>query len=146
MLIWASRKKNISKICLTFYQAQTILSRLLPGGMLTSLMTDEEGSALARNREARRGWKMKGSTKQPCCYVLYVYVCPICMTTLRLMRTNVHRRTATVHRICPDNRGWSNQQEQISPTAAADNRSRTEAMPLIKPEEEQHKQRSKDEM
>lgn len=130
-LIWASRKKNISKICLTFYQAQTILSRLLPAGMLTSLITDEDGSELARNGEVRKGWKMKGSSKQSCCYVQYVYVFPICMTTLWLMRTNMHRRTATVYGIWPENKGWSKQQEQISRIAVADNWSRTEAMPLI---------------
>lgn len=97
--------------------------------MLTSLMIDEEGPVLARNREARRGWKMKGSPKQSSCYVLHVYVCPIRMTTSWLMRTNMRRWT--VYGIWPENKDWSKQQEQVSPTAVADNWSRTEVMPLI---------------
>lgn len=36
-------EKHEQKTCFTFYQAQTTLSRLLPAGMLISLMTDEKG-------------------------------------------------------------------------------------------------------
>lgn len=74
---------------------------------------------------------MKDSSfyKHSCSYVLYVYLHPICTTTLWLMRANVSKRMATVYRIWLENMGWSKQQQQISPTA--DNWSRTEVMPLI---------------
>lgn len=97
--------------------------------MATSLTTDEKRWVLARNGEARRGWKRKGSSKQSCSYLLYVCLCPIRMTTLWLMRANGSKRMATIYGIWLENKGWSKQQEQISSTS--DNLSRTEVMPLI---------------
>jgi len=47
--------------------------------MLTLLVTDEEGSELAGNREARRGWKTRARPSSliamcyMCTYVLYAW-------------------------------------------------------------------------
>lgn len=102
-------EKHRQKTCLTFHQAQTTLSRLLPAGMLISLMTEEKGSVLAGNWERTRGWKIKGLSKQSCCHP-----CPKYVTT-ECFKTEMWAKEQPQSGMWLENQDWSKQQELKSP-------------------------------
>lgn len=121
-------KHEQKKICLIFYQAQTTLSRLLPAGMLISVMTEEKGWVLAGNRERREAGKWKA------CLSSHVAIPALDVWPLNVLREKCEQKSS--HSLgCDWRTGLAQAARAEKPKAAAHNGSHKD-----KPGEEQHNQ------